>query len=135
MNSVTFENVIQIITPNEKDNNELEIDYGNDESLYDLRRGQPLDIVEIQIGATNIPRHSCANHKLNLSVRHSIARHAELCTIIKTLNSSNTHIRKCIDINRMFRNENCRLRLESLTRWSSTYLMLESVKRAYDKGI
>ena len=26
----------------------------------------------------------------------------------------------------------CRLRTENLTRWSSTFLMLESVKRAYD---
>jgi hypothetical protein len=26
------------------------------------------------------------------------------------------------------------LRIENLTRWSSTFLMLESVKRAYDKG-
>jgi len=35
----------------------------------------------------------------------------------------------------MFRNKKCRLRLENLTRWSSAYLLLESVKRALDGGL
>jgi hypothetical protein len=35
----------------------------------------------------------------------------------------------------MFRIKKCRLRLENLTRWSSAYLILESVKRAFDAGL
>ena len=31
--------------------------------------------------------------------------------------------------------QKCRLRTENVTRWSSAYLVLESVKRAYDKQI
>ena len=34
----------------------------------------------------------------------------------------------------MFKEKSCRLRIENLTRWSSTFLMLESIKRAYDRG-
>jgi hypothetical protein len=34
----------------------------------------------------------------------------------------------------MFKDKCCRLRIENLTRWSSTFLMLESIKRAYDRG-
>ena len=37
-------------------------------------------------------------------------------------------------MSRVFRKKKCRLRLENLTRWSSSYLLLESVKRAYDKN-
>ena len=35
-------------------------------------------------------------------------------------------------LSRVFRKKKCRLRLENLTRWSSSYLLLESVKKAYD---
>ena len=34
----------------------------------------------------------------------------------------------------MFKDKCCRLRIENLTIWSSTFLMLESIKRAYDRG-
>ena len=33
-----------------------------------------------------------------------------------------------------FKEKKCRLQCENLTRWSSSFLMLESVKRAYEKG-
>ena len=33
----------------------------------------------------------------------------------------------------MFKDKCCRLRIENLTIWSSTFLMLESIKRAYDR--
>lgn len=101
---------------------------------YDFARGQPINHLELIIGSNIIPRHSCACHKLNLVVRHAITRHFPLCQILRELNQSNSHVRKSIELTRVFSDKKCRLRLENLTRWSSAYLMLESVQKAYKKG-
>jgi hypothetical protein len=58
-----------------------------------------------------------------------------LAQILIDLNYSNSRVRRSIQLNRMFRIRKCRLRLENLTRWSSAYLLLESVKRAFDGGL
>jgi hypothetical protein len=39
-----------------------------------------------------------------------------------------------VNLARSFREKKCRLRIENVTRWSSAYLMLESVKKAYDRN-
>jgi len=90
--------------------------------------------LKINLGTTDLPRFQCGDHKLNLAVRFAIKQH-ELKDILKTLNSSNKDIRKKIMLNHAFVLNKCKLRLENTTRWLSAYLMLESVKRAYDKGI
>ena len=51
------------------------------------------------------------------------------------INSVNASIRRSIQINNNFKEKRCRLRCECITRWSSAFLVLESVKRAYDKGL
>lgn len=53
---------------------------------------------------------------------------------LKLLNRSNAHIRKTIQLNKTFAKKKSRLRIENATRWSSAFLMLESVKRAYVKN-
>lgn len=100
---------------------------------YSVENELLFEDLEITIGDNKITRYSCACHKLNIAVRHAISQHS-LSDILKSLNSSNRTIRKVIELNSVFRNKKCRLRLENLTRWSSAYLMLESVKRAYDRG-
>ena len=50
--------------------------------------------------------------------------------MIKTIKSLNKNL-----LPQAFQDKKCKLRVENLTRWSSSFLMLESVKRAYDKGI
>ena len=60
--------------------------------------------------------------------------HKTICNYIRILNNANSSIRRSIALSRTFREKKCRLRLENKTRWSSAYLMLESVKRAYDRG-
>jgi len=70
----------------------------------------------------------------NDAIRHSIEQHS-LAQILIDLNYSNSRARRSIQLNRMFRIKKCRLRLENLTRWSSAYLLLESVKRAFDAGL
>ena len=86
------------------------------------------------MGSDDIPRFSCGCHKINLAVRKAIRAHKPLLDILTTLNRSNAHFRKSCTFSSVFREKKCRLRLENLTRWSSSYLILESVKRAYDKN-
>ncbi|RNA07608.1 hypothetical protein BpHYR1_014852, partial [Brachionus plicatilis] len=80
------------------------------------------------------PRFSCGNHKLNLCIRHAMESHRTICSYIRQLNNSNPSIRRSVQLSQSLRDRKCRLRLENSTRWSSGFLMLESVKRAYHRG-
>lgn len=134
VNGLEFAQKINL-NSNDTENNETLLCEINDEAFYDLTKGTPLESFTIKLGSDELPRFSCANHKLNLAVRHAIENHNELVNILQVLNKSNSHIRRSIQLNRIFRLEKCRLRLENLTRWSSAYLMLESVKKAYGKSV
>jgi len=87
----------------------------------------PLKTFKINPGSDEIPLFLCANHKLNLVIRGAIAIHQELTQILKDVNKSNSSVRRSVKLNRAFKNEKCKLRLENVTRWSSSYLMLLSV--------
>ncbi len=104
------------------------------ERYYDFSKGWPIKNLKIKIGSSNLPRFCCACHKLNLAVRHPIESHGAICKILSKINSSNASIRRLVKLNNVFADKKCRLRIENLTRWSSSFLMLESVKRAYNKG-
>ena len=65
----------------------------------------------------------------------AIESHQDFQDILTSLNTSNATIRKKIHLNNAFKLNKCRLRCECVTRWSSAYLVLESVKRAYNKGM
>ncbi|RNA38909.1 hypothetical protein BpHYR1_038624 [Brachionus plicatilis] len=101
---------------------------------YDLTKGEPLSEKDVELGVNKVPRFSCACHKANLAVRHAISLH-KIGDDLKKLNLVNSHIRKSIQLNKTFNKSKARLRLENATRWSSAFLMLESVKRAYDKEL
>ena len=107
----------------------VNIDY---KSMY---KRTPIKNLGLTMGSDEIPRFCCANHKLNLSVRGAISIHEHLNETLKALNKSNSHIRRSIQLNNAFKDQKCKLRLENLTRWSSAYLMLLSVKKAYDKNM
>ena len=92
-------------------------------------------IFKINFGTADLPLFNCSNHKLNLATRAAISIHHELTEIIKDLNKINASIRRSVQLNNAFKDQKCKLRLENLTRWSSSYLMLFSVKRAYDKNM
>ncbi len=95
---------------------------------------KPIESLEINFGTSDLPLFNCACHKLNIAIRKAISRHSFIKDMIKTLNSSNVETKRAISLNKIFADKKCRLRIENLTRWSSTYLMLEAVKRAYDRG-
>jgi hypothetical protein len=101
-------------------------------SMYE---SMPITDFKINLGTSDLPLFNCANHKLNLATRAAISIHRPLVKILKDLNKINSSIRRSVQLNRAFKEQKCRVRLENLTRWSSSYLMLLSVKKAYDKGL
>jgi len=133
VNSISFVTPISISNSNrsQAESNPVCDEEGQ---IYDLTIGQPTNNLKIQLGTCELPRFSCACHKLNICLRTAISRHA-LANKLRMLNSSNAHIRRSIQLNQTFRKNKSRLRLENLTRWSSAYLMIESVKRAYDRNL
>jgi len=82
-----------------------------------------------------LPRISCANHKINLVVKSAIRKHKTIAKHLRILNNFITKIRNTIELNKVFANQKCRLRLENSTRWGSGFLMLERIKKAYSKGL
>ena len=90
--------------------------------------------LSLEIGSNQVPRFNCACHKLNLAIRLATRNHQELSDLLKSITQSSVNIRKVIRLSNTFRLLKFRLRLENLTRWSSSYLMLESVKRAHSRN-
>ena len=84
------------------------------------------------IGSAQIPRFACSAHNLNLMIRSSISEQKYLESIIKQLNSLSSSIRNSISESQRFRELKCRPKIECKTRWSSEFLLLLSIKKAYD---
>ena len=86
------------------------------------------------LGSTDIPRIQCSNHKLNLAVRHAMAKHGVICTLLKSLNQFIDTVKTNPRLNDICREKKCVLRLENATRWSSGFLRLKKVSLAYKRG-
>ena len=112
---------------------------GVDEAKLIEEEEQEIDTINntlnINLGSSDLPKISCANRKLNLCIRISIAKHKPLHIKIRILNSYVHRIKRTIRRNEIFVNAKCRLRLENSTRWGSTFLMLERLKKAHKKGV
>ena len=93
----------------------------------------PVTYLSMTIGSNAIPRFNCACHKLNLAIRWAINNHNETKSMLNDISSANSSVLRIIRVSHTFRLKKCRLRTQNLTRWSSAYLMLESVKRAFDR--
>lgn len=81
---------------------------------------------ETKLNDTKMYGFRCANHKMNIAIREAIKMHQPILDQLKKLNKSNSHVRRSIELNSIFKNNKCRLRLENNTRWSLAYLLLES---------
>lgn len=99
-----------------------------------FEEGDMLDILNINLGSADIPRFSCADHNDNNSVRSAIARHPLVCENLKQLTSFCVMIRNNTVLNNIFKELRCRLRIENNTRWGSAFLVLEMIKKAYDRN-
>ncbi|RNA40740.1 hypothetical protein BpHYR1_011864 [Brachionus plicatilis] len=132
LKTLTFTNPLKHSEKNRMRNfkNTQEIDLEEVEE-YDSSKGEIVSDFDIKIVDKNIPRYSCACHRTNLAVRHAISLNA-IGDNLKILNSSNNHVRKSIQQNKVFSSKKSRPGIDNKTRCSSTHLLLESVKRAYD---
>ena len=72
---------------------------------------------------------------MNLAVRAAIKSHPGLSRLLKVLSKFAAKIKKTIDIMKMFLNKKCQVRCENATRWGSSFLMIASFIRAYDRGV
>ena len=72
---------------------------------------------------------------MNLCIRAAIAKHKPLSINIRVLNAYVNKIKRSIELSKVFANAKCRLGLENSTRWVSTFLMLERLKRRNSRYI
>jgi hypothetical protein len=132
------ENSINILVPQTSDENLNTEDQSNidsaDFNFRNLYQNNPIENLKINLGSDDIPRYQCANHKLDIVIRKAIQNHSEILAIVKKLNKSNAHFKRTCKLSRAFRKKKCRLRLECKSRWSAVYLLLLSVKKAYEKN-
>jgi hypothetical protein len=84
-------------------------------------------------GSSDLPRFSCADHKLGTVIHHALVNQKALLDILKELSRSNSEIRNCIRINGIFQDLKCRPCIYQKTRWLGAIDLLFSNKRAYDK--
>ena len=135
-NDLTFSNELLYNNSTQISHIENEIRHELDNFSAEYQNGyQNHEELNLVIGSNRVLRLSCANHKLNLAIRRGISLSEEIKSILVALNDANATIRRSIKLNSMFRDKKCRLRCENATRWSSSYLLLESTKRAYDKNM
>jgi len=132
VNNTEFQNSISfskepVIDLNQSSNTNFDFS-----SMYE---SMPIPDFKINFGTSDLPLFNCVNQKLNLATRAAISIHRPLVDILKDLNKINSSIRQSVQLNRAFKEQKSRVRLENLTRWSSSYLLLLSVKKAYDKGM
>jgi hypothetical protein len=88
--------------------------------------------LNIELGTNKLPRYSCACHKNNIAVRMAIKKHSLTRTLVKLSHFAGI-TRRTIRLAQIHIKKKCRLRTENLTRWSSSYMMLVSYKKAYDR--
>jgi hypothetical protein len=113
----------------------IELVLFNEQDEYDAIKGDPLYDLVIGLGTDELPRYSCACHKANIAVRMSIKKSTEASSILAALSSFAGRSRKSINDSLVHIKEKSRIRVENATRWSSSYLMLESFKRCFDKKV
>ena len=91
-------------------------------------------ILDINIGSSDLPRISCACHKLNIVIQSAVDGQKLLREILKKLNSYAASSRNIIQINAIFNNAKCRPKLENTTRWFSQLYLLMWAKSCYTKN-
>ena len=92
---------------------------------------EPAKNFSISLGTNDIPRFSCSNHKINIAVRMAIKKSSSFTKMLISLSRFASSIRMSTIKSREFILKKVRLQIENTTRWSSSFLMLESFYRAY----
>lgn len=120
---------------------EIESDEECDESVLirteeseEYESEDQVNVLNIELGTNMLPRYSCAAHKINLAVRESIKSCPGFSNILTKLSNFAASIRRSNVLSVNFIEKKAKLRCENGTRWSSSYLMLESFYKAYEKN-
>ena len=66
-------------------NTQDEADQNSDDD-YDLNRGERVRDLIINLGTNDLPRFSCANHKLNIGIKKAIKNHHHIKRVLRKLN-------------------------------------------------
>jgi hypothetical protein len=90
---------------------------------------------ELEIESSKFPRYSCACHKVNRAIVRAFKEHEKVIHDMRKLNTFITSTRRDSELAKAFRAKKCKLRLHNVTRWSSGYLVLETVKKAYERKV
>ena len=106
----------------------------DDEDMYENPNHGSLKDLKINLGTNELPRFSCAAHKMNIAVRRAITAHKPLSKILKKLSKFSAKIKHSINLSKVYLENKCCLRCENATRWSSSFLMLLSYVKAYHAG-
>lgn len=112
----------------------------DDEEVYDYSSSafgsdsKPCYFCNLNLGTDECPRFSCACHKSNIAVRWAIKNHPVFSRILARLSSHSGKVKNSINLYKLNISKKSRLRIESTTRWSSSFLMLEAFKRAHNKN-
>lgn len=104
---------------------------GNEDDPYDLSLGEIITELNLRIATDDIPRMSCACHKANLAVRKIILACVSLSKCLSILTLQAATMRSSNNQSRIFEQKKSRLRCENDTRWSSSFLMLQSFQNAF----
>ena len=105
------------------------MNWEDEDSLY-LLGDKLFEDFEIHLGSFEVPRFSCACHKLNIVIQSAIVNQKDLQEVIKTLSSLASKIRSSIIFNQL----KCRPKIENKTRWFSQLYVLLWAQSAYRKG-
>lgn len=82
----------------------------------------------------NLARYSCACHKNNKATRAAIKNDKGISSDLKSLSKFSGRAKKSIYQSIALNENNCRLITENKTRWSSSLLMLVSIKKAQSRN-
>ena len=91
--------------------------------------------LELEIGSTRIPRFSCVCHKGNLAIRKAITQSSHFSELLKSLSKQATSIKRSIVLSGRHRQLKCKIHRQNFTRWSSSFMMLISYLKSYQKGV
>jgi hypothetical protein len=107
----------------------------DDNTEYDYLKGAKIEHFELEIGAKKFPRFSCASDKINLCVRKAISSNQHFSKILATLSKYASNSKHSTTLSAIFNENKCRLKTDNNTRWFSSFLMLETFLKAYQKNV
>lgn len=94
-----------------------------------------MTILNLKVGSSEIPRFSCAAHKLNIVVQKAIINTPHVNQTLQTLSSFASNIKKSTHLKNRHRENGCSIHRQNFTRWNSTFLMLLCFWRSYKRNV